>query len=153
MGNPRLFIGKNGFTKYTYIDCENWKPVTINGITAKVIRKITDINGRHTGLPRGAGDSDMYFCLDNKGQVKQGRLYKNRLLVADFDWGHEHTNDPTKGGNAETFPKGTVHVQEFKQITRDGAIRTSENARLMTDEEISKYGQIILHFNPNVRFR
>ena len=31
--------------------------------------------------------------------------------------------------------------------------RLSDNAQLMTDSEIAKYGKIILHFNPNVIFK
>lgn len=62
----------------------------------------------------------------------------------------------------ETFTEGVVHVQEYTTIKVwnekykkyvDVFKRKSNNARLMTDEEIAKYGPIIHHFNPNVKFR
>ena len=57
------------------------------------------------------------------------------------------------------FKKGTIHVQTYT-ITRrfsekdhkwhDHFIRSK--ARKMTQAEIEKYGPIIKHFNPNVKF-
>lgn len=76
----------------------------------------------------------------------------------DFDWDHTHVNK----SDGKEFPKGTVHVQEYKIVKfkdsktgkwRDKFIRNSNNARLMTDAEIEKYGPIIRHFNPDVKFR
>jgi len=41
-----------------------------------------------------------------------------------------------------------------RQFQKDGSIkRMYKHARYMTQEEIYKYGPIILHYNPNVKFR
>ena len=76
-------------------------------------------------------------------------------MVLDLDWSHTHTN---KGKDGETFTKGTVHVQEYKQgrIKKNGKwqieFKRVRNARRMTQEEIARYGPIILYFNHNVKF-
>ncbi len=59
----------------------------------------------------------------------------------------------------ETFKKGTIHVQEYQmvRVRKDGKwvheFRRLKKARGMTPEEIAKYGPIILHFNPYVKFQ
>ena len=54
-------------------------------------------------------------------------------------------------GEKTVFPKGVVHVQSYS--VSDIGIRYSNNARLMTEAEIKKYGEILKAFNPNVKFR
>ncbi len=88
----------------------------------------------------------MYLRLGPDGAVIQAKLYKDRHQSIDFDWGHNHTN---KGANRNYFPKGVVHVQAYTDITT----RNSNNARLMSDAEISLYGPILKHFCPNIKFR
>ena len=49
MGNQRQYIASGGFSQYLYKD-ESPK-VTINGVTGKMISKVTDPTGTHDGLP------------------------------------------------------------------------------------------------------
>lgn len=148
MGNESQYLKMGGFSAYLYEDHKDFEPVTINGIRAKVLHYIPDNLKDHTGLPKYANTSDMYFRVGPDGTVVQGKYYINRKHCLDFDWGHRHTN---KKGDGKTFPEGTVHVQEYS--VTDGKVRFSHKARLMTDAEIEKFGPIILHFNPNVKFR
>lgn len=94
-----------------------------------------------------------YFLrLDKTGKPVQGRLYNGRLSAIDFDWGHDHYNNPGKGGNGQKFSKGVVHVQEYR-FRKDGTVdRISQNARLMTNDEIKTYGPILKYFDPKIKF-
>lgn len=119
------------------------------GVKAKMIHLATDEKGKSSGLPQYSNQSDMYFRGHEMGKALQAKVYKDHRMVLDFDWSHNHKNK----GNGATFQTGTVHVQEYR-VDNNGKIhRLSNQARLMTDAEISKYGNIILHFNPNVKFR
>lgn len=120
-----------------------------NGIKAKMVHLATDKEGKPSGLPQYANTSDMYFRGLKMGQAIQAKVYKDHRMVLDFDWSHTHTNK----GDRRVFEAGTVHVQEYR-VGKDGNItRLSDQARLMTTDEIKRYGEIILHFNPNVKFR
>ncbi len=153
MGNPRNMNMGGGFSIHLYSDHDKWHGVTINGIKAKVVRNISDLKGTHSSLPLAAGNSDIYLRLDKFGNPVQGRLYNGRLSAIDFDWGHDHCNNPRKGGDGKRFSKGTVHVQEY-HFKSDGTVdRVSQNARLMNHYEIQKYGPILKHFSPNVKFK
>ena len=66
----------------------------------------------------------------------------------DLDWNHSHTNS-----DGTVFQKGTIHVQVYIVGKNGKPQRLSDNARLMTDAEIAKYGPIIKYFNPNVKFK
>ncbi len=145
MGNQRLYQESGGFTDYLYKD-ESAK-VTINGVTGKMISKITDPTGNHDGLPTYSNSSDIYLKKGKDGLAIQAKVYKDRKVVLDFDWNHEHKNsDGTK------FPKGTIHVQVYKVEKNGDIVRISKSARPMTKKEKEKYGPIIMYFNPNVKF-
>ncbi len=147
MGNQREFIPTGGFSASLYEDNPGWEPRTVNGVQAKVIKLITDKTGKHSGLPSYADTSDMYLRVGHDGDVIQAKLYKDRKHCLDFDWGHVHKNK----GEKNVFPKGVVHVQTYS-VSNIG-VRYSNNARLMTEAEIKKYGAILKAFNPKVKFR
>lgn len=153
MGNPRNMTSDSGFSIHLYTEHKDWQEVTINGIKAKVIRNISDLTGTHTSLPLAAGKSDMYLRLDKYGTPVQVRLYVDRFSAIDFDWGHDHYNNPKKGGNGQSFPKGTVHIQEYKFKHDGSADRISVDARFMNLQEIIKYGAVLKHFNPHIKFK
>lgn len=146
MGNQREYLASGGFSQYLYKD-ESPK-VTINGVTGKMISKITDPTGTHSGLPNYGNTSEVYFKKGKDGLATQARIYKDRYSYIDLDWNHSHTNT-----NGTMFPKGTIHVQVYKIGKNGEPQRLSDNARLMTDAEIAKYGPIIKFFNPNVKFK
>lgn len=147
MGNQREYIPSGGFSAYLYENHPEWKPITINGIRAKVVKLVTDKTGTHSGLPSYANTANMYLRIGKDGNVIQAKLYKDRKHCLDFDWGHQHKNK----GDKTIFPKGVVHVQAYS--VDNVGIRYSNNARLMTGSEIKKYGAIPKAFNPNVKFR
>ncbi|MCC8070527.1 MAG: hypothetical protein LIO90_01840 [Bacteroidales bacterium] len=120
----------------------------LNGLKSKMIYLKTDPEGKHAGLPQYSNTSDLYFKGTKVGEATQAKVYKDHRMVLDFDWSHTHVNK----GDGSRFEKGTVHVQEYK-VMADGSIhRLSNNARRLTPAEIALYGEIILHFNPNVKF-
>ncbi len=147
MGNQREYIKTGGFSASLYEDHPGWKTVAKDGIKAKVLKLITDKTGYHSGLPTYASTSDLYLRANSTGQVVQAKLYVSRRHCLDFDWGHQHKN----AGEKTVFPKGVVHVQTYS--ADNIGIRHSNNARLMTENEIKKYGAILKIFNPKVKFR
>ena len=150
MGNQRQYLKSGGFSTYLYEDHPDYSAVAINGIRGKVLHYIADGPRNHIGLPQYANTSDMYFRVGPDGKVAQGKVYVNRKHCIDFDWSHNHVN--TKG-DGRSFSKGIVHVQIYSVNEKGQTIRLSQNARYMNDSEIAKYGEIIHHFNPNVKFR
>lgn len=149
MGNQQEYIESGGFSQYLYKDHYKFSAKEINGVRGKVVLDQRDPNGQHYSLPSYANTSDMYFKAAKDGEVIQGRLYIDRKSVLDFDWGHTHTNS----SDGKVFTKGTIHVQKYNVDSKGKLIRHSNNARLMTDTEIKKYGPIIKAYNPNVKFR
>ncbi len=148
MGTQQTYIESGGFSQYLYKSHDGFNTIEINGVRGKMIVDQRDPDGEHYSLSSYANTSDMYFKIDNNGNVIQGRLYIDRKSVLDFDWDHSHTNKKT----GESFLKGTVHVQEY-YVNNKGELRRNSKARLMTEEEIKKYGPLIHAFNPNVKFR
>lgn len=144
MGNQREYVATGGFSQYLFQD--ESPQVTINGVTGKMISKVTDPSGMHSGLPRYGNTSEIYFKKGENGLASQARVYKDRYSFMDIDWNHTHTNP-----NGAVFPKGTIHVQVYKLDTAGNLTRLSSNARLMTAAEFEKYGPIIKYFNPNVK--
>lgn len=150
MGNQRQYNPTGGFFQYLFERHPDWEAVYINGVHAKVVRSITDKECRHSSLPLYSDTSDMYFKVGRSGQIIQARFYIDRSSVLDFDWSHRHCN--TKG-DGQVFNEGVVHIQPYA-INKNGKLkRSSMQARLMTDEEIEKYGPIIHYFNPDVKFK
>ncbi len=148
MGNQREYIASGGFSQYLYVDHPDYSPRIMNGVQAKVIRYIGDGPKDHTGLPQYADTSDMYFRVGKDGTVTQGKVYVGRKQCIDFDWSHRHVNS-----DGESFPKGVVHVQIYEVDSKGESHRLSKRARYMNEAEITKYGPIILAFNPYVKFR
>lgn len=148
MGNQREYLESGGFSEYLYEEHPEYQTFVYNGLTAKVLKLKTDEDGTHSGLPTYSNTSDIYLRLDRFGQVVQAKVYIDRQHTIDFDWGHPHHN---KGEDSDKqfFPKGVVHVQSYSRIDS----RDSNSARFMTQSEIEKYGDILRHFNPNVKFR
>lgn len=150
MGNQRQYNPDGGFSEYLYASHPDWEPAEVNGLRGKVVRDVTDLTGCHSGLPAYANTSHIYFKLDDHGCVEQARAYLDRRKCLDFDWGHVH---PNKKGEKLIFEKGVIHVHEYVfNSKKEIEVRSSE-ARYMTDDEIAKYGPIIHHFNPDVKFR
>ncbi len=148
MGNERQYNESGGFSEYLYDDHPGYEPFYYNGLKAKVIVLKADPNGNHSGLPPYADTSDIYLRVGKSGNVIQAKVYVDRQHSLDFDWGHEHRNKGA-GNDNQVFPKGVVHVQSYSQTNN----RNSNQARYMTDAEIKKYGPILKHFDPNVKFR
>lgn len=146
MGNQRLYKNSGGFKGYLY-ETQSAK-VTINGVTGKIVKLKNDKDGNHSNLPQFADTSDMYFKRGKNGKVIQGRVYIDRRMTIDFDWGHDHRNQ-----DGTAFKKGIVHVQVSSTGLNGNVVRNSKNARSMTNEEIKKYGSIINYFAPEARFR
>lgn len=128
----------------------DWQPVSINGIKAEVVTMISDPECRHPRLPAYSNTADVYLLADESGSIIQARVYVNRQSCMDFDWDHSHCNTE---GDRQFFPIGVVHVQSYAVDDKGRLTRLSMQARLMTDEEIEKYGPIINHFAPEVKFR
>lgn len=131
MGGQRHYNEDGGFSEYLYYSVGD--VIQADGLSGKVIAKSGDKVG-HSSLPNYSNTSTHYFRMGKDGHIDQMRVYENRKMKLDFDWGHPH---------GKKFPKGLVHVQ----------IRESGTVRLMTDEEIAKYGNFLRKADPNVRFR
>lgn len=146
MGNGKIypdggFYGTNA--KYERIGDYKYA----NGLKGVVLKRKEDPNN-HSNLPQFANTSDMYFRQNAKG-VCQGRVYVDHATFLDFDWSHNHTNK----GDGKHFEMGTIHVQIWARNSDGSFSRQSENARLMNNSEIAKYGALIRAYCPDVKFR
>lgn len=153
MGNERSYREGRQLSSYEYTTVS--QRVTINGVTGKMIEKKSDFADPRNSLPAHSETSDVYFYPGGNGLAEKGKIYENHSMAMDIDWSHTHTN---KGKNGETYFEGTVHIQEYRmeRVRKDGKwvhkFKRVNKARRMTPTEIAKYGPIILHFNPNVKF-
>lgn len=153
MGNERAYREGHQLSNYEYTTVS--RRVTINGVSGKMIEKKSDYADPRNSLPTHSETSDVYFYPGNDGLAEKGKIYKDHSMVMDIDWSHTHTN---KGKNGEIFPKGTVHIQEYKmeRVKKNGKwvheFKRVKKARRMTPDEITKYGPIIHHFNPSIKF-
>lgn len=150
MGNQRQFNPDGGFYQYLFQSHPDWEKFSVNDLKAKVVRMISDPECHHPRLPAYSNTSDVYLLADDHGAIIQARVYVNRQSCLDFDWDHSHCNTE---GDKQFFPAGVVHVQSYAVDEKGRLMRLSMQARLMTDDEIAKYGPIIHHFNPDVKFR
>lgn len=149
MGGPKWYRKEVGHTDNQYEPANASASVTINDVKGTLLKRKEDPTGAHSNLPAYSKTSDMYFRYGTDGKtVVQGSLYIGQKKVLDFDWGHPHrNNDGTK------FLKGIVHVHTYGLGTDGSRIRVNHgDARKMTPSEIAKYGPIIKHFNPKVKF-
>lgn len=109
MGNSREYIKSGGFSQYLYYQVGQAIRAS-NGVQGKVVAEYGDENGFHSSLPKFSNTSEVYFKMDDKDPiVEQARIYVNRRVALDFDWGHTHGS----------YRKGIVHVHEWHK-TKDG---------------------------------
>ena len=146
MGLQREYIESGGFSTYLYYQ-DGETIVSSNGVEGKVVVKIEGT--AYDGLPIFSNTSEVYLKRGKNGAIIQARIYKDRKPICDFDWDHPHKNK--KGG--EIFEKGVVHVQEFKQKPDGSWYRDSKRARYMSNDEISRYGELIKLADPNAKLR
>lgn len=86
MGGQREYIPSRGFTEYLYHQIGD--TLTANGVSGKVIARQSSDN-LHDGLPKYSNTSKVYFKLDDVTKmIEQARVYENRRVAYDFDWGH-----------------------------------------------------------------
>lgn len=140
MGGQREYIPSRGFTEYLYHQIGD--TLTANGVSGKVIARQSSDN-LHDGLPKYSNTSKVYFKLDDVTKmIEQARVYENRRVAYDFDWGHTH----------KEYIAGIVHVHEWYE-NKNGKWIRSNNPRLLNNDEITRYGNLLKKANPNVRFR
>lgn len=146
MGLQREYIESGGFSTYLYY--QDGKTIaTSNGVERKVVSKIEGT--AYDGLPIFSNTSEVYLKRNKNGEIVQTRIYKDRKPICDFDWDNPHKNK--KSG--ESFEKGVVHVQEFKQKPDGAWYRDSRHARYMSPDEMKRYGELIKKANPNAKLR
>lgn len=138
MGSLQSYHAGRQFQSYLYPPIS--QEVTI---TAKMVKLNGDKDGTHSSLPKYS-ETWYVSAQGDDGYARQAKLYANRKMTIDFDWGHNHKNKDT----GEVFAKGVVHVQVYHRDER-----MSNHTRLMTDTEITQYGPILKKFCPNVKFR
>ena len=113
-----------------------------NGVSGKVIEKQGN-DRAHDGLLKYSNTSDVYFKLDDQTKlIEQARIYKDRLVAYDFDWGHTH----------KEYKEGVIHVHEW-YLNKKGKWVRSNKSRLLNNSEIEKYGELLKKANPKVMFR
>ncbi|MBR1890017.1 MAG: hypothetical protein IJ816_05260 [Alloprevotella sp.] len=140
MGGPKQAISSGGFTELRYHQVG--ETISAGGLSGKIIA-YNETFDYHEGLPSMSNTSNIYFKLADGGQyVEQMRVYKNRKVVFDFDWGHGH----------EGFKSGVVHVHQWEEDA-NGIPRRTGIKRYMNNYEMKKYGSIIRKANPKVKFR
>lgn len=145
MGNGIDFFSRDERGRRSeYVSIEPAK--VVKGVKGHVIKKVGD-SDTHTNLPYYANSSDVYFRKNANG-VCQARVYIGHKMFLDFDWSHVHKNS-----DGRTFDKGVVHVQIWKQNSDGSFTRMSNEARSMSNYEMSKYGALIKSFSPEVKFR
>jgi hypothetical protein len=145
--NFKQLNANNHQSEYEHIGA----PKVVNGVKGVIMRRRTD-SGTHTKLPVYADSSDLYF-RQNKSGVCQARLYINHKMFLDFDWSHNHNNYDAAGNIVQSFNRGTVHVQQWKEIEPGHFVRLNNNARGMNNYEIMKYGPILKSFCPDIKLR
>ncbi|MGM9866561.1 MAG: hypothetical protein ACI303_01690 [Lepagella sp.] len=146
MGNGKVypdggFVGENA--KYERIGDYKYA----NGLKGCIVKR-KDGGEFHSNLPQFANTSDMYFRQNVNG-VCQARVYIDHATFLDFDWSHNHTNK----SDGRSFKAGTIHVQVWTRNSDGSFSRKSDNARMMSNAEMKKYGPLIRKFCPNVKFR
>lgn len=134
MGNQRQYNPSGGFSDYKYHSVGD--VIKADGLTGKVIAKN---DSGPNNLPNYSNTSTYYFRMGPDGNIDQMRMYENRKMKLDFDWGHVHGDKET----GKVYPKGVVHVQD----------RETGKVRYMNNAEIKKYAKFLRAADPNVKFR
>lgn len=142
MGNGREYLPSGGFSQYLYHQVGETITAS-NGVQGKVVTEYSDNEKYHSSLPQYSNTSEVYFKNDDVTHtVEQARVYKDRKVAFDLDWGHQH----------KEFPKGVVHVHEWR-LDRNGNWTRTGKVRYMNNEEMARYGELLRLANPNVKFR
>ena len=145
MGNGKDFFARDTAGRRSeYVSLA--PQVTVNGVTGHLIKKKGDTD-THTNLPYYSNSSDVYF-RQNKHGVVQGRVYIGNKMFLDFDWSHNHVNS-----DGRRFQRGVVHVQVWRENGPADFVRLSDNARMMNNSEMKRYGPLLKRFCPSVKFR
>ncbi|MDE5811414.1 MAG: hypothetical protein K2G64_02985 [Muribaculaceae bacterium] len=146
MGNGRIYPD-SGFTgsaaKYERIDQYQYA----NGLRGSIIKRKDDVLN-HSNLPQFSNTSDLYFRQNANG-VCQARVYVDHATFLDFDWSHNHANK----ADGRNFQRGTIHVQTWLRNSDGSFTRLSDDARMMNNFEMKKYGPLIKKFCKEVKFR
>lgn len=141
MGGLKHYLQTGGFTEILYQQVG--ETISAGGISAKVIDK-NDGPGTHDGLPMYSNTAEVYLKLSDKTNlIEQARIYTDRKACFDFDWGHTHDAD---------HPKGIVHVHEWF-VGKDGQLKRGHKVRLMNNDEMARYGELLKKAFPNIKFR
>lgn len=145
MGNGKDFFARDAAGRRSeYVSLA--PQITVNGVTGHLIKKKGDTD-THTNLPYYSNSSDVYF-RQNKYGVIQGRVYIGNKMFLDFDWSHNHVNS-----DGRRFQRGVVHVQVWRENGPADFVRLSDNARMMNNSEMKRYGPLLKRFCPSVKFR
>lgn len=140
MGGQRQYLPGGGFSDYQYRQVDE-TIVASNGISGKIIARIDETNEGHSGMPQYSSMSEVYLKIsDETHRVEQAGIYKDRRLVYQIDWDHSH------GG----IEKGVAHVHTFDWSRKNPR---SKKVTMMSDELISRYGELLKKADPNVKFR
>lgn len=119
------------------------------------VKIIADTLGNPDNLPTYSNSSNSYFSRDKNGEISQMRIYDDTQLrrkdpKMDIDIfqtrGHGNKSDN------QYFEKDVAHVHEFVKNSKGKFVRKGD-ARLLTQAEVDKYGQLLRKAFPNVRFR
>lgn len=151
MGGGQEYLVTGGFSTYLYVRIGD--PFFANGLKGEMIRK-KNIPYGHSALSTYSNTSDVYFRPNDEGVACQAKVYTVRSMILDFDWSHPHMNKK----DGRNFEKGVVHVQQYQfiKIDENGKHvfqRMSDNARCMNNQEMKRYGPLLKHFCPTVKFR
>ncbi len=119
----------------------------VNGVKVSVIKKRGGPD-THTNLPFFSNTSEVYFRKNANG-ICQARVYVGQKMCLDLDWSHSHRNTT----DGRIFPKGTVHVQVWRE-NKDGTFsRVSDSARKMSNAEMKRYGSLLKAACSNIKLR
>lgn len=145
MGNSRL--NRKGISVIPYLFRNVQEIKMIDGIKGKVVQDVTDRIGINRKMPKKDPECDLIFILGPDGFPIRAVKYLMPNLILEFDWNHAHVNH-----DGTIIPKGVVHVMRYSINISGQAIPMDTSARLMTVSEIKKYGKIIHHYVPHVKF-
>lgn len=145
MGDFKTYNASGGFDQFLYYQIGDII-VANNGAQGKVVNEISDKMKEdfHGSLPMYSNTSKVYFKKSDEGDhsIEQARIYINRKVAFDFDWGHTHAD----------FNQGVVHVHEWHFNSKGKWVRARVPRGLNLDE-IKEYGELLKLANPNVKLR
>lgn len=113
-----------------------------------VANSVLHFGTSNNALPQYSSTSSAYIRKDGERYV-QIREYHNRLVQKDIDLFVEnnHTNK-----NGEELDINVVHVHDWFK-NKKGEWKRRYDARYLTEEEISKWGNLIKMIKPEIKLR